>query len=322
MSLNLAAHGIAEQLIARAAALGVEVAVTAGVRVVDCGVRAPGSVEAGLLMVRAAMADRGEAVLLPTGDPGGLAPDWPSCPWPVVMESSAAPVAACLASQCAGWQVKDSGFEALASGPVRAAIGREKIFDVIGMRERTPVAVGLLEASRLPSEGACLRLASEAGVRPEGLVLLVARTASPACLVQVTARALETALHKLHTLGFDLRRVRAGRGSAPLPPVPPGDDLRAMGRANDAILYGSHVTLEVTGPDADLTAIGPRIVSLASSEHGALFLDLFERADRNFYGLDPALFAPARIDLVGLDSGCTHQFGRIEPTLVDRSFGG
>lgn len=322
MSLNVAAHGIAEQLVARAAALGAEVLVTAGVRVVDCGVRAPGSLEAGLLMVRAAMAGLGEVDLLPPGTGDGFAADWPSCPWPVVTESSTSPVAACLAAQCAGWKVEDTGFEALASGPVRAAIGREKIFDVIGMRERPAVAVGLLETGRLPSAGACLRLASDAGVRPENLVLLVARTASPACLVQVTARALETALHKLHHLDFDVSRVRSGRGSAPLAPVPAGDDLAAIGRANDAILYGSQVTLEVAGPEADLAWIGPRMVSVASAAHGEPFLKLFERAGWNFYDLDPALFAPARIELVSLESGRTQRFGRLEPDLIARSFGG
>ena len=41
--------------------------------------------------------------------------------------------------------------------------------------------------------------------RAERLTLLVARTSSPAGMVQIVARSVETALHKLHVLGFDLR---------------------------------------------------------------------------------------------------------------------
>lgn len=319
MNLNAAAHGIADQLVARAAALGAEVVATAGVRVVDCGVRARGGIDAGLLVARAAMAGLGDVDVLPVGSGPGGDDEWPDCPWPVVTERSAAPVAACLAAQCAGWKVETDGFFALASGPVRAAIGREPLYDTIGMRERTPVAVGVLEAAGLPPPAACLRVAADAGVQPEALTLLVARTASPAGAVQVVARALETALHKLLDVGFDVSRVRAGRGRAPLPPVA-ADDVLAIGRTNDGILYGSHVVLEVSGPEADLAAVGPRAVSLASPLHGEPFLRIFERAGRDFYAIDPALFAPARLDLVSLETGRIHRFGRLDPEVVARSF--
>ena len=321
MSLNAAAHGIARQLVARAAALGCEVLETARVQVVDCGVRGRGGVDAGILMARAALAGLGDVAILPAAIDAGTVDEWPDCPWPLVEARSAAPVAACLAAQCAGWKVESPGFFALASGPVRAAIGREAIYDTIGMRERPTVAVGVLESARLPPAEACLGLAADAGVRPEALTLLVARTASPAGTVQVAARALETALHKLLDVGFDVSRIRAGVGRAPLPPVPPGD-LAAVGRTNDAILYGSHVVLEVSGPEADLTAVGPQAVSLAAPAHGTPFLTLFDLAGRDFYAVDPALFAPARLDLVSLETGRLHRFGRLEPELVRRSFSG
>ena len=322
MSLNAAAHAIAEQIVARTAGLGTVVATTGGVRVVDCGVKAAGGSDAGILMARAALGGLGDVSLAPAGDAAASLEAWPDCPWPVVTETSTAPVAACLAAQYAGWKVEGPGFFAMASGPMRAAIGRERLFDTIGLRERPVVAVGLLEASKLPPEDVCRQLAADADVDPSCLTLLVARTASAAGTLQVVARALETALHKLHDLGFDVARIRSGRGSAPLPPVPAGDDLRAIGRTNDAILYGGHVVLEVEGPEADLAAVGPKVVSLASPAHGAPFMDLFDRAGRDFYALDPALFAPARVDLVSSETGRTHRFGRCEPELVARSFAG
>jgi methenyltetrahydromethanopterin cyclohydrolase len=236
-----------------------------------------------------------------------------------VAVASDEPVVACLAAQYAGWKVSDDGYFAMASGPLRAAIGREDLFDHVGHREAAPCAVGLLEASLLPPEKVCRSLANEAGVPPDRLILLVARTASIAGTLQVVARSLETALHKLHDLHFDLGRIRRGRGRAPLPPVP-GKDIVAIGRTNDAILYGGHVQLEVTGDDATLHGIGPRMVSRASPEYGASFLELFEKAGRDFYALDPALFAPAVVDLVNIDTGTTMRFGDLAPDIVRGSF--
>jgi methenyltetrahydromethanopterin cyclohydrolase len=322
MQLNAGALRIVNEMLARPDALGVACHTTAaGSRIVDCGVKAAGSIEAGVLLARAAMAGLGTVRVEEPGDAStAFAHVWPGCEWPIVAVESEQPLAACLASQYAGWKVSTPNYFAMASGPIRAAIGREDLFDDIGMRERPDDAIGLLETAKLPPDDVAASLAAEAGVATDRLVLLVARTASTAGTLQVIARSLETALHKLHDLHFDLRRIRRGSGRAPLAPVPRKDDLLAIGRTNDAILYGGHVVLEVTGDDDSLLAIGPRMVSRASPDYGAAFCTLFERAGRDFYALDPALFAPALVDLVNVDTGRRHRFGGVAPEIVNTSF--
>ena len=67
----------------------------------------------------------------------------------------------------------------------------------------------------------------------------------------------ETALHKLHELKFDLRRVVSADRVAPLPVAK--NDLAAIGRTGiDAILYGARVVLFVAGDDAWIEEVGPR----------------------------------------------------------------
>jgi methenyltetrahydromethanopterin cyclohydrolase len=149
--------------------------------------------------------------------------------------------------------------------------------------------------------------------------LLLAPTASLAGSVQVVARSVETALHKLFELGFDLSRVESGYGTAPLPPAS-ADDLVAIGRTNDAILYGGEVTLFVRGDDASLESVGPKVPSGASSDHGQPFAAIFERYHRDFYKIDPHLFSPARITLSNLDTGRTFSFGRTVPRVIHESF--
>jgi len=329
--LNAQAARIVAAGLAEAARLGVvDHRTGAGVQIIDAGVKAVGGDEAGLLLAHAALAGLGEVWLEARGTPPhhrrihpAFDPWQGRCPWGIVAVESLAPIAACLASQYAGWKVSEGKYFAMASGPLRAAIGREDLYDDIGLRERADVAVGILESSKLPPDDVCLRLATEAGVSPDRLLLLVARTASSAGTLQVVARSLETALHKLHDLHFDLSRIRAGLGRAPLPPVPaPPDDLESIGRTNDAILYGGQVVLEVTGPDAGLDDLASAMVSGASASHGRPFRSLFEEVGYDFYKLDPALFAPAVVELVNLDTGVRHRAGSIMADVVQTSFGG
>src|SRR5262249_40808156 len=130
---------------------------------------------------------------------------------------------------------------------------------------------------------------------------------------------LEMALHKLHELKFDLKQVVSGMGIAQLPP-PAKDDLAAIGRTNDAILYGGRATVWVDADDDQLAEIGPKVPSSASPEFGALFGELFARY-QDFYKIDPMLFSPAQITLCNLRTGQMHQFGRMDAELLSRSFG-
>ena len=179
----------------------------------------------------------------------------------------------------------------------------------------------MLETRKTPYDEVVAYIAERVQLPAEQVTLLFAPAASMAGTVQVVARALETALHKLHELKFDLTQVVSGYGIAPLPPVA-ADEIGAIGRTNDAILYAGQVTIWLHGDDEQLAAIGPKVPSSASPDHGAPFAELFERYNRDFYKIDPLLFSPAVICLVNLKSGRRHVFGRIEPEVLRKSFGG
>ena len=127
-------------------------------------------------------------------------------------------------------------------------------------------------------------------------------------------------MHKLHAIGYDVKKIASGFGSAPLPPIAT-DDLAAIGRTNDAILYGGQVTLWLRDSDEELQTIGPKIPSLASADFGEPFAEVFERFGRDFYKIDPLLFSPAMVTLVNLETGKAHRFGELRPDVLRRSFG-
>lgn len=312
MTLNERAWKISDEMASRTADLGIAVqTLSTGVRVLDCGVSAPGGLQAGLMLARLCLADLGEVAFTP-GEAGGIA-----CP--VVQIHTDHPITACLASQYAGWQIKAGKFFAMGSGPMRAALGNEKLFDDIPGKESSPVAVGVLESRQLPDDGVATYLSEKLKLAGKNITLAVAPTASLAGSIQVVARSVETALHKLHELKFDLSQIQAGFGSAPLPPIAK-DDLTAIGRTNDAILYGGRVVLWVRSDDAVVEGIGRKTPSSASPDHGAPFKEIFARHGNDFYKLDPHLFSPAEVVFVNMSSGKTHVFGRVEPEILKQSF--
>jgi methenyltetrahydromethanopterin cyclohydrolase len=314
-TLNERALRLADYVASSAAALRVQVTTTAaGGRIIDCGIKAPGGLQAGLSLARVCLAGQAEVTLTP-GEIAGVA-----CP--VVSVHTDHPVLACMASQYAGWEVKRDGkFFAMGSGPMRAAYGKEVLFDHIPGREQAPVAVGVLETRKLPDDAVVASLALALGMPANKVTLLAAPAASLAGNLQVVARSLETALHKLHELKFDLNQVVAGFGSAPLPPVA-RDELSAIGRTNDAILYGGRVALWVQADDDQLAEVGPRVPASASSDYGEPFASIFARYGNDFYKIDPMLFSPAEVVLNNLRTGRSFAFGRVKPEVLHQSFFG
>ncbi|MDB5385663.1 MAG: Methenyltetrahydromethanopterin cyclohydrolase [Planctomycetaceae bacterium] len=284
----------------------------AGARVYDFGIQAAGGLSAGLKLAQICMSGLAE-ISFATCDLGGVN-------WPSIQVISDHPLAACLFSQYAGWQIGVEKYFAMGSGPMRAASGRETVFQKFQYRETPAAVVGVLEGRKLPTPAVLAFLADKTGVSAENTTLLIAPTASQAGNVQVVARVVETALHKLFELGFDMQRIVSAFGTAPLSPVAK-DDLTGIGRTNDAILYGGRVTLWVRGDDASLAEIGPQVPANASASYGRPFLEIFEAAGRDFYKIDPHLFSPAEIVFQNLDSGKAQTFGQINPSVLKQSFG-
>ncbi len=318
LNLNRRARELCERLVPEAESLGIRLhRLPCGTLVLDFGVDAPGSREAGILLARVCLADRAKVEVI-ADDPG-------TAPWPAVHVVTEQPIAACLASQYAGWEVKGANYFAMGSGPMRASAAREPLFrhsplTELARQEKGVPSVGILETAQLPPEDICRAIAEKCHIGPSELTLLVAPTHSLAGTLQVVARSVETALHKLHELAFDLSRVVSGRGLAPLPPLV-ADDLAAIGRTNDAILYGGRVTLEVHGDDLSLQAIGPQAPSSASADYGRPFVEVLARTHNDFYQVDPLLFSPAELVLKNLDTGNSFTFGKVNDEVLAESFG-
>ena len=312
--LNQRARELADRLATEGDVLRVAVrTLPNGTRLIDCGSAVPGGLEAGRRLAEICMAGLGSVTFAP------LVLDGRWLPGLAVVTDH--PALACLASQYAGWRIDRDGYFAMASGPGRALIRAEELYDDLDVDERASTAVLGLEARDEPPEALAAYVAERAGVAPGDLTLLFAPTASLAGGVQIAARIVETALHKLHEVDFDVRRVVSGFGSCPLPPVA-RTDAEAIGRTNDAILYGGQVELTIDAADDELEALVGRLPASASRDYGAPFGAVLEQANWDFYEIDPLLFSPAQVRLTSVGSGRSFEAGRVNVEVLERSFWG
>jgi len=310
--MNARALDLAHRAVERAAELRIAVhTLTGGARLLDAGIDVPGGFAAGRLLAELCMGGLGHLAF------GALSIGGEQ--WPGVHVWTDHPAQCCMASQYAGWAINPEGFFAMGSGPLRAKARVEKeLFAKLDYTEDTDRGVLVLEGRTLPTDAVAEWLAGKAGISADALTLAVAPTASLAGGVQIVARVIETGMHKMDTLGFDVRRVMSAVGTAPLPPTA-RNDLRAIGRTNDCILYGGQTWYTVRADDDELAALAARLPASVSPDYGTPFYDIFKRYDNDFYKIDPLLFSPAEVWLTSASSGRTFHAGRLNPDVLRAS---
>jgi methenyltetrahydromethanopterin cyclohydrolase len=312
LRMNLRAWELAVAMVEEAALLrGGSHTLGNGAGVIDAGVDSAGGYAAGLALSEICMGGLGDLAFT-TVHIGTQA-------WPGVLVSTDHPAASCMASQYAGWAISVDKFFAMGSGPLRAHARVEReLFEKLDYAEKSTRGVLVLEGRTLPTEVVAAWVAEKARLEPAHVTLVIAPTASLAGGVQISARILETGLHKMETLGFDVRRVVSGYGVAPIPPVAK-NDLKAIGRTNDCILYGGQARYTIRAGDEELAELVSKVPATASRDYGTPFYEIFQRYEGDFYKIDPLLFSPAEVWLTSTETGRTFHAGHLNPEILEGS---
>lgn len=316
-NVNLAVQPLLAELVAHAAEYRVAVQrLDNGVCLVDAGIAVPGGLEAGRLIGEICMGGLGRV---------GFSSAAPFAHWRWQVNVSARqPLIACLASQYAGWSLSHGegkgAFFALGSGPARAMGSREELFDELGYRTPAGPTVIVLEVDKVPPLAITDKVVERCGIAPDQLTVILTPTTSLAGGVQVVSRVLEVALHKLHALGFPLAQFVDGTACAPLPPPSP-NFMTAMGRTNDAILFGGQAQLYVECEDAAAEQLARDLPASASRDFGRPFAQVFKDYGYDFYKVDPLLFSPAVAVITNLKTGRSFSGGALHEELLTQSFG-
>jgi methenyltetrahydromethanopterin cyclohydrolase len=312
-SVNQLTNPLVQHLVAHANVLRVGVSQgEGGCTIVDAGIHHPGGLEAGRLIAEICMGGLGHVSLQSSQS-------FAHWPWILSVHSSN-PTLSCLGSQYAGWSLAHEKFFSLGSGPGRALAGREDLYQELAYRDKADKACLVLESDKAPPREVVEKVSRDTGIKAEDLTFILTPTRSLAGTVQIVARVLEVAMHKIHTLHFPLEHVVDGMASAPLPPPSP-DFLTGMGRTNDAILFGGHAHIFVKGSDAAAAELAQALPSSASRDYGRPFADIFKAVNMDFYKIDPMLFSPAAVTVTAMESGNSFRGGKLNSELLDQSFG-
>jgi methenyltetrahydromethanopterin cyclohydrolase len=133
--------------------------------------------------------------------------------------------------------------------------------------------------------------------------------------VQVAARVVECAVQKARHLRFPLEDLIEALGRAPVAPPHP-DPAVAMGRCNDAIIYGGLVELVVAGPASVARDLAQALPSRTAPDWGRGFAEVFADAQGDFARIDPGLFSPAEVAVTALETGETFRAGATNPARL------
>ncbi|GIV70783.1 MAG: methenyltetrahydromethanopterin cyclohydrolase [Caldilinea sp.] len=234
------------------------------------------------------------------------------------------PQLACIASQIAGWRLEGAREGApILAGPARALNRNspDHYFDLIDYCDQAEEGVIAIQTAEPVTDDWATTIAAACRLKPENLYILVAPNSSLVCAIQVAARIVEQSLHRLAEEGFDVKTVRHAHGFGVIPPLI-RDEVIAMGRINDSLLYGGVSTLYVDAEDEAITAVIDKVVSVASRAYGRPFVEIYEEAGRDFYQIPLDLHSPAVLHINNLKSGRTFSAGEINYAVLRKSFFG
>jgi methenyltetrahydromethanopterin cyclohydrolase len=312
ISINALTKPLVEDLVSNAGAYNVAVSTHAsGATIIDAGISVAGGLEAGRHIAEICMGGLGHV---------NLQNDATFKRWPLSVKVHAkSPVIACLGSQYAGWALSHEKFFSLGSGPARAIAQREDIYQELNYQDQCEQSVLVLETDKIPPAEVIEKVARDTKMQAKDLTFILTPTRSLAGTVQITARVLEVALHKLHTVHFPLDALVDGYGIAPIP-APSPDFLTGMGRTNDAILFGGFVHLYVKSTDEAAEKLAKELPSSSSKDYGRPFAEVFKAVNMDFYKIDPLLFSPAKVTITNLETGRSFFAGDFNESLLEQSF--
>ncbi len=285
-----------------------------GATIIDCGVNMDGGYDAGIYLSRLCLADLAE-VTYTKFDLDGL-------PVPAIQISTDYPTIACMASQYAGWRISVGKYFGMGSGPARAlGLKPKELYEEIEYKDDFEAAVLVMESSELPNEEVVDYIAKHCSIDSENVYIAVAPTASIAGSVQISARVVETGIHKMESIGFDINTIKSAFGVAPIAPIV-GDDTKCMGSTNDCVIYCGETYYTVDYKDSEaLPDFISKVPSTTSRDYGKPFFTTFKEAGFDFFKVDAGMFAPAKITINNLADQKTYTSGRINTGILRESFG-
>jgi len=323
ISLNNSAFKLTNKLVKKADAYNVSIEKSeSGATLIDAGLKAEGGFLAGEALAEICLGGYGIAKVLPM--------QYEDLILPSVFIHTDHPTISTLASQFDGWHIKLSTFSAIASGPARAlALEPKDLFERIGYKDDSNVAVLVLETELKPSEDLIQQIAIKCKVALNELYIIMFSSMSLTGAIQSSARTVEAGLFRLMTYGLNPWLVKHAWGCAPIGSIPLSPKIDEI-RENDAVTYGGTANYTLSYEDDEQLRKWVMMTSASSSKmfqeakklsgNNPLYSDIIKDSGFDFGKLDNSILAPAVIVVRNSKTGKNFRAGTLDIEALKSSF--
>lgn len=315
ISVNERAVKLVEKMILDPQGHKVQVHKICNANVIDCGVNVPGSWRAAKIITEVLFGGLNEVTFetFPEMIDGVY--------YNAVHVYSDHVVLQQAACNISGWELRPGKYAPVLAGPGRTLARKEGdwLSSYSDYADNYTKAVLTVEQGTMLTEEAVQDLIDAVGIEPHNIYILVAASGSIACSVQVSARILEQTLHRLHEERFNLDCIVEAHGICVIPPVVK-DDLIAMGRLNDVLIYGGQSTFTVDCEDSEIEKVINKITSDKCSAYGTMFKEIYEKNGCDFYKVPMEIYSPAKVVIINQRTGRIFKAGDFNLDILSQSF--
>jgi methenyltetrahydromethanopterin cyclohydrolase len=277
--------------------------------VIDCGIKSPGSIGAGIILASISLGGLGKISVVPA-----IIDEY------YIHFSQAyinRPSIACLGSQKPAWKLKIEGYNGTAYGPARAISQKPKaIYTAIDYSDDSETAIINIESMALPGEKEIDAIAKQCNTDPECVVALVAPANSIASSVVNSTRTVEWAMNRLFQLGYNINDIITASSATPIAPIR-SDEHEFLGSSFDSISYYGMAQIYAKCHDDRFK----EATSISSKSYGKGFMTLVKESQGDLSKVDPAMFSPARLIVNGVQDGTLQGYGKLNAAMLMASYG-
>jgi len=323
VSLNNSALNLVNKFVKEADVYNVVVRKSeSGATLIDAGLKAEGGFLAGEIVTEICLGGYGTAKVLPLQYSDLLLSS--------VFVTSDHPAVSILASQLNGWTIRIDDFSAVASGPARAlALEPQSLFEKIGYKEESNVAVLVLRTESTPSEDLIQHIANKCKVETDNLYLIHFSSMSIVGVMQSSARTVEAGLFNLMTFGLNPWLVRHAWGCAPIGLVPSTPEegitgehvpVACGGIANYMVSYDND---EQLGKWVAMIPVSSSKIIQEARELAArnpLYSDIIKDIGVDLDALDNKTLSPAIVAVTNLKTGKNFRAGTLDMDALKSYF--
>jgi methenyltetrahydromethanopterin cyclohydrolase len=233
------------------------------------------------------------------------------------------PMLSVIGCEAGAWAVGEGEFVPVASGPVRAKARADRWSQRVEYEDPSPYVLLQMQTVSIPNDETLAYVADACGIPVANLTVMVAPSASLVGSIQVCSRAFEQCIISLaRNTSFDISTILHGYGSAPVAPVIK-DEVLAMGRINDALVYGGSGGMWLRHSDDDEVrrmTEGLPFSAQAGDDYGKGYAEIYATYGHSLFNIPAPLDSPAKVMMTNMLTGNVFTAGKIDEDIVYRSF--